>query len=97
MIPIIYPTSMNVTPVIYQLDKEHRELMMRQKENPGARFADITKNYYKQQKDEKAEEFNKMLLGQRIAAGTQNSEISDQVRKLMESEHLNQHMTQSEI
>ena len=71
--------------------------MMRQKENPGARFADITKNYYKQLKDEKAEEFNKMLHGQRIAAGTQTREVSEKVKKLMESEHLNQHMTQSEI
>ena len=68
-----------------------------QKDNPGARFGDITKSYYKAKRDEDAAEYNRRLQVLRVADGRSQREIPSRVKKLMESEPLKEFMMQTEI
>ena len=46
MIPIVFPTTMKVDPVINKLNSEHEEILNMQKNNPGAKLGDLTKKFY---------------------------------------------------
>ena len=46
MIPIVFPTTMKVDPVINKLNSEHEEILNMQKNNPGAKLGDLTKKFF---------------------------------------------------
>ena len=46
MVPIVYPTTMKVDPVINKLNKEHEDIQKKWDKKPGSNFADLTEKYY---------------------------------------------------
>lgn len=64
MVPLVYPTSMKVDPLIIQLDKEHDDITRMHKANPGAKFADLTEKYYLLEEEKERQAYMKMIISQ---------------------------------
>ena len=97
MIPISYPKTMKVKPVIEDLEEEFKELIKKQKDNPGQRLEHTTEQYYIQKRLDKTKEYKEFLLGQRLTANKKAVYVTNNVKKRMESEYLNSFMQQMEI
>lgn len=50
MIPIVYPTSMEVEPLIHTLNREHEELLQRHADLPGGDFKERCEEVEKEKK-----------------------------------------------
>ena len=92
MIAISYPKTMTIKPVIKDLEEEYKELMKKQKENPGARLEHTTEQFYSQKRNDKTLEYNRFLLGQKLTANKKAVYVTDNVKKRMDSEYLNSFM-----
>lgn len=97
MIPMSYYKTEKVTPVIQELEEEYKELIKKQRDNPGQKLEITTEQYYNQKRLEKTLEYNKFLLGQRLTANKKAVYVTSKVKKRMESEYLNSFMQQMEI
>lgn len=94
---MVYPTTMQVEPIIVQLNREHEEITKMHMNNPGAQFSDLSAKYYLKKEMQEREVFRKMILGQGAKQQRENHLPSKQVKKRMDSEHLNSFMKHGEI
>ena len=68
MVPMVYQSTMQVDPLIHQLQKEHEEVMKIHIANPGAPFGDCAQKYYEKKEKQEKEAFKKQLLNMRTVA-----------------------------
>ena len=97
MIPMVYPTTMKIDPIIYQLNREHEEIMKKQDKNPGASFAELTEKYYAKKDQKEKDLLKKQLMNSRSVEAPENYLPTKIVKKRMDSEHLNDWMQRGEI
>ena len=98
MIPIVYPTTMEVTPVIHQLNKEHEEILRSQKAHPHASLSELTEMYYGRRDKLERDAFNnRSRLGPRREDDRESHMPSKIVQARMDSKHLNSWMERGQI
>lgn len=100
MVPLVYQDTMNVNPLIMQLQKEHDEIMKMQAQNPGLPFAELAQKYYEKKEKKEKDEIRKKVLSKSSLGPEEKSNYLPSckaVKKRMDSEHLNTWLVRSEI
>lgn len=96
-IPIVYSSTQKLSPVFIQLDKEHDEIVKMHNQNPGAKFTDLTEQYYTRRRDKEAEEYKRIVMGMRSTAAPESYLPTAAAKKRMDSDPLNSWMPRDEI
>ena len=95
---MVYPDSMKVDPIIYQLQKEHEEIVKLHSYNPGEKFTEIARQYYVDKHEQRERELKKLRRGGPILEIKRENYLpTKSVKKRMDSEHLNSWMKHGEI
>ena len=68
-----------------------------QNQNPGARFTDLTEQYYTRRKEREQEDFKKIIMGMRSIAAPESYLPTPAAKKRMDSDPLNSWMPRDDI
>lgn len=98
MIPISWPDTMTLTPVIHALNKEHTDMQKIANQNPHTPFHEVQENYYKKKREDLIQSRKNMQkMSMRHTQETSQECVNDRVQRRMESNVLNSFMMQTEI
>jgi len=95
MVPMVYPTTMKVEPVINVLNQEHEEIKKIAQGNLIVKFAEHTANYYDKKMKSVRSDFQKQIKGSRSKQDPESlttTDLSESVINRMKSDHLNSFM-----